>query len=104
MAEKIKDYYEVLGVPRTASVDEIKKAYHLLAREHHPDLHSGKDKDRHTREMQRVNEAYEVLSDKEKRAKYDRFGEYWKEGPPPQQEGDNAGGSFCASEETFSEF
>ena len=71
MAEK-RDYYEVLGVPRTASEDEIKKAYRKLAKKYHPDLNPG-DKQAEERFME-VNEAYEILSDKDKKARYDQFG------------------------------
>ncbi len=81
------NYYDVLGVPRTASDEEIKQAYRRLARLHHPDVHADKDKELHTRKMQEVNEAYSVLGSKENRTKYDQFGEHWKEGaqptPPP---------------------
>ena len=83
MAPPFRDYYDVLGVPRTATEEEIKRAYRKLAREHHPDLHAGKEKETHHRRMQEVNEAYSVLSSNENRAKYDQFGEHWKEGPPP---------------------
>jgi len=83
MAAKFRDYYEVLGVPRTATEEAIKLAYRKLARKHHPDLHPEKEKDLHTVKMQEVNEAYSVLASKENRAKYDQFGEHWKDGPPP---------------------
>lgn len=67
-----KDYYQILGVARDASGDDIKKAYRKLSKELHPDKHKG-DKEKETK-FKEVNEAYEVLSDKSKRAQYDRFG------------------------------
>ncbi len=71
MADK-RDYYEVLGVQRGASEDEIKKAYRKLAKQYHPDLNPGdKSAEAHFKE---INEAYEVLSDSQKRARYDQFG------------------------------
>ncbi len=71
MAEK-RDYYEVLGIQKGASDDEIKKAYRQNAKKYHPDLHPG-DKECEDK-FKEVNEAYEVLSDKEKKARYDQFG------------------------------
>ena len=71
MADK-RDYYEVLGLSKSASDSEIKKAYRKLAKENHPDLHPD-DKKAEAR-FKEVNEAYEVLSDEEKKAKYDQFG------------------------------
>jgi curved DNA-binding protein len=94
MPSKFKDYYEVLGVSRTASEDDIKQAYRRLAREHHPDLHSEKEKDLSARRMQDVNEAYAVLGSKENRTKYNQLGANWEQGPvpdPPPQRG-QAGG------------
>ncbi len=70
-----KDYYKVLGVSKTATEGEIKKAYRALARQYHPDLNPG-DKDAEHK-FKDINEAYEVLSDKDKREKYDRFGSDW---------------------------
>ena len=71
MADK-RDYYEVLGVAKGASEDEIKKAYRKLAKKYHPDLNPG-DKEAEAK-FKEVNEAYEVLSDKDKKARYDQFG------------------------------
>ena len=72
MADQKRDYYEVLGVSKGASDDEIKKSYRKLAKKYHPDLNPG-DKTAEAN-FKEVNEAYEVLSDKEKRARYDQFG------------------------------
>ena len=72
MAQQKRDYYEVLGVSKGASADEIKKAYRRLAKENHPDLHPG-DAEAEAR-FKEVNEAYEILSDADKKARYDQFG------------------------------
>lgn len=70
------DYYKVLGVERNASQDDIKKAYRKMARKYHPDLN--KDDPNAKDKFQEINEANEVLSDPEKRKKYDEYGEHWK--------------------------
>ena len=67
-----KDYYEILGVGRNATPEEIKKAYRALTRKYHPDLHPG-DKDAEAK-YKEINEAHEVLSDPQKKAQYDQFG------------------------------
>lgn len=81
---KFKDYYEVMGVGRDASAEEIKRAYRRLARKYHPDVSKEPDAEERFKEL---SEAYEVLKDKEKRAAYDQLGERWQEGqefrPPP---------------------
>ena len=74
-ATDFKDYYATLGVPKTATPEEIKRAYRKLARKCHPDLNPG-DKDAEAK-FKDLNEANEVLSDPEKREKYDKFGQHW---------------------------
>jgi curved DNA-binding protein len=86
---KFQDYYEVLGVARNASADDIKKAYRQLALKWHPDRHPPEKRDEAEETFKRVNEAYEVLSDPDKRKRYDRFGEHWQHGQefrPPEGE------------------
>src|ERR1700748_3790318 len=70
------DYYKVLGVNKNATADEIKSAYRKLARKHHPDLNP--DDKEANKKFQQINEANEVLSDPEKRKKYDAYGEHWQ--------------------------
>ncbi len=76
-ATDFKDYYSILGVQRSADADEIKQAFRRLARKYHPDLNPG-DQAAETK-FKEINEAYEVLSDPDKRKKYDQFGQYWKQ-------------------------
>lgn len=92
MADK-RDYYEVMGVPKNATDDEIKKAYRKLAKQYHPDLNP-EDKTAETK-FKEVNEAYEVLSDKDKKARYDQFGHA---GVDPNFGGGAGGGSPFAGD------
>ena len=77
MAVAFRDYYEVLGVPRDASEEDIRRAYRKLARQYHPDVNKETGAEDRFKE---VSEAYEVLRDKEKRERYDRLGANWKAG------------------------
>ncbi|MGM0412533.1 MAG: DnaJ C-terminal domain-containing protein [Pseudomonadota bacterium] len=100
-----KDYYEILGVSRDATQDDIKKAYRKLARKYHPDVSEAADAEERFKE---VGEAYEVLSDPEKRAAYDQLGSNWQQGqdfrPPPDWDTgfEFRGGGFAG--EGFSDF
>jgi curved DNA-binding protein len=80
VAVKFRDYYEVLGVPRTAKAEDIKRAYRQLARKLHPDLQPAAERSRAAERFKEINEAYEVLSDPDKRSKYDALGADWKSG------------------------
>jgi curved DNA-binding protein len=78
MSVQYKDYYEILGVPRTASDEEIKKSFRKLARQYHPDV--ARDKKKAEEKFKEINEAYEVLGDTTKRKKFDELGASWKSG------------------------
>lgn len=100
---EFRDYYKTLGVAKTATADEIKKAFRKLARQHHPDL--AQDKKAAEEKFKEINEAYEVLSDAEKRKKYDELGPGWEQAgaggggfrPPPGWQ--QAGGGFGGGED-----
>lgn len=112
---KFRDYYEVLGVPRSASAEDIQKAYRKLARTYHPDLNKSKGAEERFKE---INEANEVLSDPKKRKQYDTLGANWRDGqefrPPPEWEqrfggaqfgfGAGAAGPHAGEENGFSDF
>ncbi len=83
------DYYDILGVSRTADEKEIRQAYRRLARQHHPDVNPGDDAS--AERFKSINAAYEVLSDSDKRTKYDRYGDQWQHAEHFEQQG---GGDF----------
>lgn len=100
---KYKDYYKILGVDRTADEKQIKSAYRKLARKYHPDVNKSKDASAKFKEL---NEAYEVLSDAEKRQRYDSLGSNWQEGStfntPPGYE--NRYSNFGGNQSGFTSF
>lgn len=104
------DYYKILGLDKGASQDDVKKAYKKLARKYHPDLNPN-DPDSH-RKFQEINEANEVLSDPEKRKKYDQYGENWKHADEfdaqqqqhRQYQGGQGGGTYWSSSGDGGEF
>jgi curved DNA-binding protein len=118
MAVQFRDYYETLGVSKTASDDEIKSAFRKLARKFHPDVAKPRDKATAEEKFKQINEAYEVLSDPEKRQKYDQLGANWNQSgsgqPPPgwrpqpgggfQPYGDDSGVEFEFGGTGFSDF
>src|SRR5580704_6542334 len=83
------DYYKILGLDKKASEEDIKKAYRKLARKHHPDLNPN-DKEAN-KKFQQINEANEVLSDPEKRKKYDQYGKDWQHADQFEQAQQSAG-------------
>ncbi|MEA5513258.1 DnaJ C-terminal domain-containing protein [Nodularia sp. UHCC 0506] len=104
-ATDFKDYYAILGISKTASPEEIKQAFRKLARKYHPDVNPNNKQAEAT--FKEVNEAYEVLSDVDKRKKYDQFGQYWKqagEGFPSGGAGVDMGGFDFSQYGSFDEF
>lgn len=99
MPTQYKDYYKILGVPKTASKDDIRKAFKRLAREYHPDV--AKDKSVGEEKFKDVNEAYEVLGDPVKRQKYDSLGSGWNRGTPHSHPFEN-GSSYREADFEFS--
>src|ERR1051325_6122778 len=100
MPVEFKDYYQSLGVSKTATEEEIRQSFRKLARKYHPDV--AKNKTEAEEKFKEINEAYEVLGDPEKRKKYDTLGANWNRqgGPPPGW--DQRGGTFHgAGPETF---
>jgi curved DNA-binding protein len=102
MPVQFRDYYETLGVPKTAGEEEIRSAFRKLARKYHPDV--AKDKKAAEEKFKEINEAYEVLGDPEKRKKYDQLGADWDRPggfqPPPQwgpQQADIINGAAMAA-------
>ena len=105
---KYRDYYEIMGISRDSTQDEIKRAYRKLARKYHPDVSKRADAEEKFKE---VGEAYEVLKDPEKRAAYDQLGSNWQQGqdfkpPPGWQDGfEFSGGGYTeANSAHFSDF
>jgi curved DNA-binding protein len=108
VAVKFRDYYDVLGVPRSASAEDVKRAYRQLARKHHPDLKPASERSSAAERFKEINEAYEVLSDADKRAKYDALGAGYRGGmdftPPPRDGRGAAGAATWEDAGDFSDF
>jgi curved DNA-binding protein len=102
MAVKFKDYYETLGVARTASPEEIKQAFRKLARLYHPDV--AKNKATGEAKFKEINEAYEVLGDPDKRRRYDELGPDWQDGGAPSPAGEARRGARAPQGEPDFEF
>src|ERR1700743_2256478 len=93
------DYYKILGINKTATQDEIRTAYRKLARKHHPDLNPN-DKEAN-KKFQQINEANEVLSDPEKRTKYDQYGKDWQHAEAYEKARQEAGSRSAAGGNPF---
>src|SRR5512141_2185204 len=100
MATTTRDYYQILGLPKSASADDIKKAYRRLARQYHPDMHSGAKKSEMEKKFKELNEAQEVLSDPDKRKKYDQYGTNWEQAEAYEQARRQAGAPGGSGQET----
>jgi DnaJ-class molecular chaperone len=98
---KFQDYYTTLGVSRTANLDEIKRAYRKLAKEWHPDRHPPHKREEVEGKFKAIAEAHEVLSDPEKRKRYDALGEHWRQGQDFQPPPGGGGGFRTVSPEEF---
>ncbi|MEK6641933.1 MAG: DnaJ C-terminal domain-containing protein [Nitrospirota bacterium] len=102
MATTSRDFYQILGLPKSASADDIKKAYRRLARQFHPDMHSGAKKSEMEKKFKELNAAHEVLGEPDKRKKYDQYGANWEQAEAYEQArrqagpqaGSGPGGSF----------
>ena len=104
-ATDFKDYYSILGVSKSASADDIKRAFRKLARKYHPDVNPGNSNAE--ARFKEISEAYEVLSDDDKRRKYDQFGRYWQQADRSAAYGGNAadfGGFDFSNYDSFDEF
>lgn len=102
MATSERDYYQVLGISRTASADDIKKAYRRLARQFHPDMHSGAKKTEMEKKFKEMNQAHEVLSDPDKRKKYDQYGGQWEQAEAYERARQAAGAQNRGQAQSFS--
>ena len=100
-ATDFKDYYQILGVSKSASTDDIKRAFRKLARKYHPDVNPG-DQVAEAK-FKEINEANEILSDPEKRRKYDQFGRYWQQGGRPGASPTDFGGFDFSNYGSFNE-
>ena len=94
------DYYKILGVSKDIPQSDIKSAYRKRSKQFHPDLHP--DDPKAKAKFQLLNEAYEVLNDPEKRAKYDKYGEQWRQADAYNQTGGNPFGGFAGTDGVFS--
>lgn len=109
MAVKFQDYYKILGVDRNAGEKDIRNAYRKLARKHHPDLQPPEKKEEAEKQFKLINEAYEVLKDKDKRARYDRLGANWEHGDDfnayqQYQQQPGAGAKWSRTSQDFGDF